>query len=991
MSAFLAAVCSLLICVPLSENLQAQEGVGSVSGRVMDVRTGQYLSNTRVSVEGTSIQTLTNQFGEFTLTGVPTGTASVRAFYTGYFDSTQTIEISSDKTERLEFALRSRSSFESEEDVYELEVFEIASQYDAMAAAIHEQRFSQTNIAVVNAESMGNINEGNIGEFVKYLPGISINYVAADVRSIEVRGMGDLYTNVTVDGNSMASASSSTMNRTFELEQVSLNNVERVEVVKVPTPDMPANSLGGSVNLVSKSAFERDGREIRYNAYLSANSERLAFGKTPGPGNKETYKILPGIKLSYADVYQDGKLGLIVNYLNSNQFNSQHRSQMRWSFGDWTAGAANPQPVLRRYHLQDGPKFTNRQSLNVKVDYKLSENTFILSSIQWNDYLSAFRNTNVTWDTNVANSAQNQTNEPGVVLSAANKGSITYGGSWRDKYGDTWHGDLRLEHSIGDLKLQVGGYWSVATNRYRSFPKGHVESATMIWPTVDGRLRLSGFGGNDKLDITADVEHIDGAGTNNPGLGTSDLSVYRFDEISYDNFMNGEDKLYGFNADATWQLSGRTTGFLKAGAKFTSQERSSERFRTRYYYVGQDGKKASADDFVSAQFLNDDYAFEDPSYGIAPVLAWPDFSKVKKYYAANTNLFTLRGVDGDGINDIIEDITALYAMGSIDLFNKRAAVTGGVRWEQTDLKAKGNRDNKWINTDYNGFYPNLALRWDITDHLVGRIAYGRTIGRQNFSQLIPNANITYSDDQQEGSVTVNNIGLDPLDADTLDLSLEYYTESGGVFSVGFFNKELQNYIRTIGRLVTQEDIDSYGLPSDTLGFDFTTQENAGDATVNGVEFNISQKLGFLPAWLGEVSVFGNGTFLDVEGNFGGDTTVSDLAGFVKDTWNYGVAVQKGGLLANLKFTHKGKELIGPYTSEGASAIGDVNHFNAKLDQLDFDLEYRFSRRYTVYFSARNMLNNPQNRIYQSKSANLNLISQSEEYGVQFSLGVKGQF
>jgi len=305
----------------------AAQTTGSIAGKVKDIRTGQYLENARVTVENTNLQTLTDTFGQFRIAGVPTGTAEVTVFYTGYYSATQTIEVSGDIVPRVEFDLKSKGEFTAEDDVYELDAFVVKSQYDAAAAAIHEQRFSQTNVAVIDSESLGNINEGNVGEFVKFLPGISINYVAADVRSIEVRGMGDAFTNVTIDGNNMASASSSTLNRTFELEQVSLNNVERVEVVKVPTSDMPASSLGGSVNLVSKSAFERDGREIRYNAYLSANNEALDFSQTYGPGNRNTYKILPGFRLTYADVYNDGKLGIIANVLSSSQFNPQHRTQ----------------------------------------------------------------------------------------------------------------------------------------------------------------------------------------------------------------------------------------------------------------------------------------------------------------------------------------------------------------------------------------------------------------------------------------------------------------------------------------------------------------------------------------------------------------------------------------------------------------------------------------------------------------------------------------
>jgi len=536
-----------------------------------------------------------------------------------------------------------------------------------------------------------------------------------------------------------------------------------------------------------------------------------------------------------------------------------------------------------------------------------------------------------------------------------------------------------------------GAYWSKGTNKYRSDEEGFMNAVTLVWPNADGQLRFSDFGGNRDLDLTTTIEHIDGAGVNNPGLGVSDLKVFRFDEVATDNRADSVDEWVGLNFDATYNLTGNLSGYLKAGMRYTSQDRHSDASRTRYYHVGPDGKRSTADDYVSAEFLNDKGAFKDPHYGIAPVIAWPDFVKVKKYFDANPTYFTLRGVDGSGINDIKEDILAGYAMGSIDLFNKKAAITGGVRWEKTKVTAKGNADPRELDSSYDGLYPSLALRWDITDRLVGRIAYAKTIGRQNFSDLMPNATISYSDDQQDGSVKVNNLGLKPLEADNIDLTLEYYTDNGGVVSVGYFNKELKDYIRTVGRLVTQEDIANFQLPSDTLGFDLSTQANGGEATVNGVEFAIQQRLDFIPKPIGEFSAFINGTFLDIEGTFGGTTKVTDLAGFVKDTYNVGLTYQKGPLLTSLKFTHKGKELLGPYTSNNASAIGDVEQFNDTFDTVDFDLEYSFSRAYVLYFAARNIGNASQDRVYESKKADLRILSQSEEYGIQFSFGVKGTF
>ncbi len=971
---------------------------GSIAGKVKDTRTGQYLENARVTVESTNARTLTDSFGQFRINNVQTGSVDVTVFYTGYYSATQTIEVTEGTVARIEIGLKSQGVAETSDDVYELDAFVVKSQYDAQAAAIHEQRFAESNIAVIDAEALGNINEGNIGEFVKYLPGISINYVAADVRSIEVRGLGANMTNVTVDGNNMASASSGNMNRGFELEQASLNNVERIEVIKIPTPDMPASSLGGSVNMVSKSAFERDGREIRYNAYVSANSENLEFSKTPGPGDKDTYKVLPGVKLTYADVYNDGKLGIIFNYLSSNQFNPQHRSQKNWYFDDYKNGVAGAKPIMGMYLMQDGPKNTVRNSANVKLDYKVSDNTFILSSLQWNQYHSAFRNTNVRWDTGVRSSATNQTSAADTTLSAAGKAMTQFGASWRDKYGETWHGDIAIEHTINNLKLNAGAYFSNATNHYRSYAKGNVEGATLQWKNINGQIRLSDYGGIGGKDSSVSIEHIDGAGVNNPGIAVSDLSVYSFVDVTPLRYRNATDELAGFNADATYTLDGSITGYLKTGTKWTSQTRDTEDVRHRYYYAGPDGKRSSGDEVGVADFTSKAYAFTDPGFDLPSVIAWPSMAAIKDYYDTHSNEFIFRGIDGNGIESISEDILAVYAMASIDIFDKKAAITGGVRWEKTSVSALGNSDRVLgldpVDTDYDDFYPSIGLRWDITDNIVARLAFAETIGRQNFADLLPRTTINDPDGEDvNGSVRVNNPGLTPQQAMNIDATLEYYTDNGGVFSIGWFNKDITDYIQRVSRQVTSADIALFNLPSSSLDYTFSTTINAGKATINGLELAMNQQLNFIPQRLGEVSVFANATYLDIETNFAGELPQDDLSQFVKDTYNFGISYQKGGLITNLKYTHKGQELQGNYTSNNAGSVGsgDMMRYYDDLNQIDFDLEYRFNRRYTAYISARNLLNTPQTMILKSESADMVLHYQDEEFGVQFSVGVKGSF
>ena len=111
------------------------------------------------------------------------------------------------------------------------------------ALAIPQWDGNAGGVLVAASDQFGDISEGNVGEYLKFLPGIGIDYTANDARAVSLRGMNPNFTNVTVDGGRMASGSSSGDNRRFELEQVAINNVETIEVFKTMTPDMSATDV----------------------------------------------------------------------------------------------------------------------------------------------------------------------------------------------------------------------------------------------------------------------------------------------------------------------------------------------------------------------------------------------------------------------------------------------------------------------------------------------------------------------------------------------------------------------------------------------------------------------------------------------------------------------------------------------------------------------------------------------------------------------------
>ena len=144
---------------------------------------------------------------------------------------------------------------------------------DAAAIAINEQRFAANMKNVVSADEFGAVVEGNVGDFLKFLPGVTIDYGGGDARTISLNGVPSNNVPVTVGGFALASAQSSGTARTVELEQVSVNNIARFEVHHSPTPGW-AQPWRISVNMVPRSAFRRSRPVFSGSVFLMMNTAK---------------------------------------------------------------------------------------------------------------------------------------------------------------------------------------------------------------------------------------------------------------------------------------------------------------------------------------------------------------------------------------------------------------------------------------------------------------------------------------------------------------------------------------------------------------------------------------------------------------------------------------------------------------------------------------------------------------------------------------------
>ena len=253
----------VLLTLAMSSAFAAEAAAvfGTIQGRVQNVITGQYLNNARVTIRGTTLAALTDESGTFHLIQVPAGPAVLEVFYTGLDPLQVPVLVAGGGVVVQDIGLTNVARYGQAQDAVKLDPFVVSTSRDtdAQSIAINEQRFAPNLKNVVSADAFGDVTDGNVGEFLKFLPGISSDTDINEggmVTSVSIRGFANNMTRVSSDGSQIANTGGAGGNaRSFYFSQLSTNNVARVEVTKSPTPANPADTLSGSVNVVSKSAF----------------------------------------------------------------------------------------------------------------------------------------------------------------------------------------------------------------------------------------------------------------------------------------------------------------------------------------------------------------------------------------------------------------------------------------------------------------------------------------------------------------------------------------------------------------------------------------------------------------------------------------------------------------------------------------------------------------------------------------------------------------
>lgn len=986
---FWAALFVSAVCLGFAPSLLAQGATGTISGRVVDANTGKYLEGAEIGVEGMDVRVATQRGGTFSIAGVPAGAQKLVVNYPGLETKTETVNVTGGQPVEVEVKL-------SAGDVITLAEFRVESQKEGMSQAIALQKVSIQSKLVAASDQFGPISEGNVGEYLKFLPGISIDYNANDARGVSLRGLNTSFTVVAVDGTPMAAASSIADTRRFEFEQIAMNNVETTELYKTMTPDIPANATGGFVNFVTKSAFDRQEVSLlTYDLSFVAPSTNLSFKKEPGVwSNTSHYTIRPNLEANYARRIND-KLGINFNYRFSERYDDSPRVEYNWVTATPSSSATSiwNAPRLSGINVRTEQKLTHREAFATKLDYHISDDTKLIVSGQWNWYDLHFHQRGPQFS--LGNTATVSGSGDSAVYSTGASGySVGDNVTYRNKYGTTLHFNGTLTHEFANRsQLSVTGYWSHADGQYRDVSKGWIGN---LQPTLNGSL----YNGFTVSHLGAELPTIqltqNGAPISNDVMRI--LSNYTLGPTltNAQRPWTAHETKDGVSANYRFELPVSLPTTLQVGAAYDKTKRDIERLVINGSIPATTG--------VDLESLLDTSFHKDVAYDFGNYEAPDPYLALARF---KNNLTILAN---DFYRTFDEDNTSIYLRADVNLTSDLLLV-GGVRWEKHNLdgkaldRASAKSKPALVDLSYDEYYPSVQLKWTpkFDKHLVARGGVSRTVGHPDYGEILPN--VTEGDPgRSNGVITVPTSGLKPYFSTNYDAAVDYYLKNSGVVGVAVFRKDIKNFI--ISRPMTSAEIASYAALYNVAAADIGSGNfviNGPDTSVTGVEASYAQSMTFLPKPFNGLSLQANVTFNHTEGD-SNDAYLAQRKGAANRTANLIIGYRYGKWAITCSNNYTGDTVFsGAVNTDWFTGTANANpdldtrivSIKKATTTTNLKVEYQLDRRFTLYFLMTNIFNNGRDdyfRGYVPEHANIQLPRTHYHFGEPYyTFGVRGAF
>lgn len=900
------------------------QSTGSVTGVVTDKATNSYLVGAEVRVAGTDLATATARDGTFVLANVPVGNPSLEVSYVGRKTKSVSVNVRAGAATAATVAL-------GESDVIVLEAVTVESVREGQSRAINQQRTSNTVMNVISADAIGNLPDNTVGEALARLAGVS---VVVDGRSAfaSIRGAEAKLNSVTLDGAHLSSpandgifTTSGTENRAVDLSTIPSDMVSSIEVIKALPADRDADSFGGLVNLVTRSAFDLPGRSLNGRAEYRYNSLRKDDGYA--------------FNFTYSDVVDAKRtLGITATVSASDEKYGQNDYEI--AYFDKSIAPVNTIAGITNQGISEFDQRFRRigkENLggNLNLDYRPGDTSQF--------YLKLFHNGSETdatrwrlrqrgFNTLAANSTDLRATGTEARITRRLDQAISTRDNDRAALGGKTTlpaGTLTYEVNYGTAQLDAKArrfQFETASAALRRAMDWVVDRTDPAYPRVTMTNRATG---ENSLFRTQDMA----------------LNQVRFHRVK----GNDEDLVAQLNYEFNQKLGDLPVQW-KIGGKFRGKDRKLDGEIADYAPVGTAPTQATfATDFEPRNIFEGRVATFGP---------YPNLTNVFATVAQNPNAFAF--VPGDEITllaisrySAAEKISSGYGLGTAQ-FGK-LQVVGGARYEQTKVDytyrpAPATTANG--GSSYGNLFPSLLLNYRFDRNLVLRGAWTNTMSRPDYGDLIPYESsldpegLLNLDSGALARVYKGNPKLKAQKSMNFDTSLEWYFQPTGMVSVALFRKNITDFI--------YKGVSRESRPPIIVAL--YQNLNGGDQNITGTELTWVQALPMLPGPLSGLGFSVNATFIRGESVFPTFNVTTGAAGtrtenFVpsqpKRVYNAQVYWEKYGFTARVAMN-----LTGEFVREVGGLAGQVT--NNRATRWDAQLAYRITRNFTVFVDGKNL-------------------------------------
>lgn len=865
-------------------------------------------------------------------------------------------------------------------------------------------------VDAISSEDIGKFPDQNLAESLQRITGVSIDRAGGEGQLITVRGFGPDFNTVLVNGRQIASENET---RAFSFDTISADMVNGISVYKTATATQQSGGIGATVNITTA-------RPLALNGFKMAGSIKAL-------NDQNTGETTPEFSALVSDTFNDGKFGALLAVSHKDLKDRLNQAQT----DGWLENAGIPTAQLnggagfagtvfspRNYDTKVTFEERTRTNTNLVLQYKPQDNLTVTADALFSDFdIKTDATSYGHWFTapNVENA---KTDANGTVTDLYQETGLAtdFHAKKFDRLTSTKSYGLQADWDVTDkLKLVFdaskseasraannGGGNQLSLIGYKNRVRFQSDSATLPWTSM---FQDAATGLNYDGTLHNVSNYLD------PANGRAHVMLRRGWEV--------EDTIDQFKMDGVWK-EGSDSGLVAAKFGLSSLKDSkgltywtNEIGGVHCIYCGYPDTPDIPDNFLSVFDAGSNFLHNVSGHGRTPT-KWLRHNGEQEFAFLEQQSGTSFDAKRSDISYVVEEkTTAAYF--ELDFAGSLADMplkaTTGARIESTDVTVVGTQgapesltilDQTEMSTvygaaapintasSYKALLPNMNVKLNITDDVVGRIAASRSLTRAPLNNMTPATNIVTT---RPGTLTASagNPALKPFLSDNMDMSLEWYYGDASYMSIGYFWKDVSNFITTGTK--KQTFTTSHGLLTDpstgsnpnaadandkVAEFTVTLPSNGKEAIVDGVELALQHTFGD-----SGFGVIVNGTIVNSDAPLkAGDITQKFAVTGISNSYNLVGFYEQGPYQLRLAYNWRDKFLQSMTQTNGDGVVNV-----AAYGQWDMSGSYAINDNVSVLLEATNLTDS----VVTKYGRYTNQFLLAEDAGRRVSVGIQAKF